>query len=120
MTITTSRHEENLQLCREQVRQILRNVADFKLTFSKPVEPPRITHVDVLMREVQELNRTLDRVQSIINLSAQGLLSAIVLGCGTFWAFGDIPLQNIVAAAGIASSGTAALWACITFSLRDL
>jgi hypothetical protein len=119
MTVT-SRREEELQTCRDQVRQILQNVANFNLSFVKQVEPPRITHIDVLLREVQDLNRALDRVQSIVNLSAQGLLSAILLGCGTYWVFVDIPLLNICAAAGIAASGTAALWACITLSIRDL
>jgi hypothetical protein len=121
MTLTVSSDVWSSEECEQQIRQTLRNIIDLdKVLKSRPVDPPHLTHTDILVREVQDLSRTLDRVQSIVNLSAQGLLSGIFLGCGGFWAFTAMPSDSIVATAAIASFFTAALWGCISFQLRRL
>jgi hypothetical protein len=121
MTITvSSRREEHETACREQVRQILRNVQNLGLTMVKPVEPPSITHTDILMREVRDLSRELERVRTLTDISALAICTGILLGASALAGVVDIPVPAIAAIATVACGGTAALWACITFHLRNV
>jgi hypothetical protein len=101
----------------EQVRQTLRNIEDLELTFK--VQSPRLTHTDILIREVQDLDRALDQVRTLTHIFALSICTSCVVGGSIVGAITEIPIPNLAAAIGLITSGVAALWACITFTLRD-
>jgi hypothetical protein len=106
----------------EQVRQTLRNIENLELTLK--ITPPRLTHTDILIREVQDRDKALDQIQTLVLIFALSIgTSVVVFGSilgGIASIFTDISITNVAATIGMINSGVAALWACITFSLRNV
>lgn len=102
----------------DQIRKTFRKIENLELTLK--VAPPRLTHTDILVREVQCLSTQLDRVHTIVNLLALGVCTGFIFGGGALTALTALPYETIAAAVTLLVSGTGILWACITFALRDL
>jgi hypothetical protein len=115
MTVTTSSEYWTTDI--DQVRQTLRNIENLKLTLR--VAPPRLTHTDILIREVQDLDRALEQVRTLTHIFALTICTSCVVGGSIVGAFTQIPTLNVATAIGLITSGIVALWACITFSLRN-
>jgi hypothetical protein len=102
----------------EQVRQTLRNIENLELTLK--ITPPRLTHTDILIREVEDRDRALDQARTLTHIFALTICTSAVIGGSILGAFTGIPIPNLAAAIGMITSGVVALWACITFTLRNV
>lgn len=101
-----------------QIRQTFRKIENLEQTLK--VAPPRITHTDILVREVQCLSTQLDRVHTIVNLLALWVCTGFIFGGGALTALTALPYETIAAAVTLLVSGTGILWACITYALRNV